>query len=121
MSPYLGPLFAAFMTDTKPWPTPFWLYTALTALALVLMVSFGQETYYDRSIPTDRQPARGNRVSRLTGIAQWRSRHLRNTIGGAVWRVVSVFLKPSNLLAYLFYLLVRETNFNSIAPLGIHS
>lgn len=109
MSPYLGPLLGAFMTETKPWPTPFWVFTALSALALILTVLFVQETYYDRSIPADEQPPRGSRVARLTGIAQWRSRHLRNSLGQAVWRVVSVILKPTVFLANLYYMLVRDT------------
>lgn len=106
MSPYLGPLLGAFMVDTKPWPTPFWVYTALCALALILAVLFVQETYYDRRIPANEQPPKGSRVARLTGVAQWRSRHLRNSVKETVWRVVSVILKPTNFLASMFYLLV---------------
>lgn len=28
LSPYMGPLLAAFMTATQPWPIPFWVYYA---------------------------------------------------------------------------------------------
>src|SRR5262245_53619675 len=31
MSPYMGPLLAAFMLTTQQWPVPFWVYTAETA------------------------------------------------------------------------------------------
>jgi hypothetical protein len=106
LSPYLGPLLAAFQVETKPWPTPFWVFTALSALALILAVLFVQETYYDRRIPENEQPPKGSRIASLTGVAQWRSRHLRNSLGQTVWRVISVILKPSNILANLFYLLV---------------
>ncbi|KAL1850430.1 hypothetical protein VTK73DRAFT_9680 [Phialemonium thermophilum] len=105
MSPYLGPLLGAFMVNSKPWPTPFWVYTALTALGLILTVLFAQETYYDRTIPQSQQPPRGNHLTRLTGIAQWRSRHLRNTFGQACWRQVSVILKPTVFIACLYYML----------------
>lgn len=94
------------MTETKPWPVPFWVYTALTVLALGLTILFLQETYYDRSIPAAEQPPRGSRPARLVGIAQWRSRHLRNTFGQAVWRTVQVVLKPTVLLSCLTYMLV---------------
>lgn len=116
MSPYLGPLLAAFQTDTKPWPTPFWVYTALTALGLILTVSFLKETYYDRTLPIDQQPSTGNRLSSVTGAAQWRSRHLRNTVGQAVWRVFSVILKPVVLLMCIFYLLVSRSPYSSKIP-----
>lgn len=28
LSPYMGPLIAAFIITTKPWPIPFWVYFA---------------------------------------------------------------------------------------------
>ncbi len=56
ISPYMGPLLAAFMLDTQPWPVPFWVTTALTASCLVLVILFLEETYYDRSIPAAEQP-----------------------------------------------------------------
>ncbi|KAK3906149.1 putative transporter mfs2 [Staphylotrichum tortipilum] len=105
VSPYVGPLFAAFITETKPWPVPFWVYFAMNALGLALVVCFLEETYYNRGIPADQQPARGNRVARLTGVAQWKSRHLRNTFGQACWRTASVPLKPIVAISCLFYAL----------------
>jgi hypothetical protein len=78
----------------------------LTALALVLTALFLKETYYDRTLPIDQQPSTGNRVTSTTGIAQWKSRHLRNTVSQAVWRVFSVILKPTVFLICIFYLLV---------------
>ncbi|KAL2019777.1 hypothetical protein VTK56DRAFT_9221 [Thermocarpiscus australiensis] len=105
ISPYLGPLLAAFMTETQRWPVPFWVFFAMNALALALVICFLEETYYDRTIPAQQQPPRGSRVARLLGIAQWRSRHLRNTIGQACWRPVSVLLKPVVAITTLFYAL----------------
>ena len=109
MSPYLGPLLAAFMTATKPWSSPFWLFTALCVLSLILTALFVEETYYDRGIPASEQPPKGSRIARLTGISQWRSRHLRNSAGQAIWRVISVILKPTVFLANLYYILVSIT------------
>lgn len=101
----MGPLLAAFQIAFKPWPTPFWVYTAENAMVLLLTVLIVDETYYDRRIPAAEQPARGSRVARLLGIAQFRSRHLRNSFGQACLRVVKVLLKPTVFLATVYYLL----------------
>lgn len=106
MSPYMGPLLAAFMMTTQSWPIPFWVYTAETGLCLILISLFLRETYYDRRIPAAEQPSVGNRVESVLGIAQFRSRHLRNSFLQAVWRCVSVLLKPTMLLANFYYMLV---------------
>ncbi|KAL2141970.1 hypothetical protein VTI28DRAFT_1752 [Corynascus sepedonium] len=105
ISPYMGPLLAAFITETQRWPLPFWVFFAMNVLGLALVVSFLQETYYDRSIPAEEQPAQGHRIARLIGISQWKSRHLRNTFTQACWRTVSVLLKPTVAIACLFYAL----------------
>lgn len=105
MSPYMGPLLAAFMITTKPWPTPFWVYTAETALVLLLTALLVDETYYDRRIAASSQPPRGSRVARVLGIAQFRSRHTRNTFAQACSRVLRVLLKPVVALSALYYCL----------------
>lgn len=105
LSPYLGPLFAAFMIATQSWPVPFWVYTAETALALVLTILFVEETFYDRRIPASAQPPKGTRIARLLGISQYRSRHLRNTLPQACSRIFLVIAKPTVFLACLYYLL----------------
>ncbi|KAK5653437.1 hypothetical protein OQA88_8922 [Cercophora sp. LCS_1] len=105
ISPYMGPLLTAFMTETKHWTVPFWVYFAMNVLGLALVAAFLQETYYDRTIPASEQPAKGSRIARLTGVAQWKSRHLRNTFGQACWRTVSVLIKPVIFLSCFFYFL----------------
>ncbi|OAA65363.1 Major facilitator superfamily domain, general substrate transporter [Niveomyces insectorum RCEF 264] len=95
ISPYMGPLLTAFMLTAKPWPVPFWVYTAMTASCFVAATLFLRETYYDRRIPASEQPPTGNRVQQVLGISQFRSRHLRNTFGQALWRCLSVVLKPT--------------------------
>jgi hypothetical protein len=112
----MGPLLAAFQTTTKPWPTPFWVYFALTTLGLVLTVTLVRETYYDRTIPAAEQPSVGSRVSSVVGLAQWKSRHLRNSPSEACWRVFSVLLKPVVFLICIFYLLVGALSYPTIPP-----
>ncbi|GAP91287.2 putative major Facilitator Superfamily protein [Rosellinia necatrix] len=105
LSPYLGPLLAAFQIETKPWPTPFWVYTAETALALALTIVFVEETYYDRRIAKSDQPDRGNRITSLLGIAQWKSRGRRNTFSQACMRPVRAISKPTVLISCFYYFL----------------
>ncbi|AEO71904.1 uncharacterized protein THITE_2124783 [Thermothielavioides terrestris NRRL 8126] len=105
ISPYMGPLLTAFITDKLRWPVAFWVFFAMNALGLVLVVCFLDETYYDRSIPAAEQPPRGSRVARLVGVSQWRSRHLRNTFTQACWRTIRVLLLPTVALSCLFYAL----------------
>lgn len=103
LSPYFGPLFAAFMIATQPWQVPFWVYVAETGLCLVLVILFVDETYYDRRLAS--QPPRGTHITRLLGIAQWKSRHLRNTFAQAMLRPVKTILKPTVFLTSFYYLL----------------
>lgn len=84
---------------------PFWVYVAETALCLVLTILFVEETYYDRRLDTESQPARGSRIARLTGMSQWKSRHLRNSFGQAMLRPIKVLLKPTVFLSCMYYLL----------------
>lgn len=108
MSPYMGPLLAAFQIAFKPWPTPFWTYTAETALVLVFAVALLDETYYDRRIPAARQPPRGSRLARLVGLAQLRARRTTgsgNSFPQAAMRAVRVLCKPTVFLACAYYFL----------------
>ncbi|KFG85957.1 MFS transporter [Metarhizium anisopliae] len=105
LSPYMGPLLAAFMITSLSWQIPFWVYFVETALALILTILFVEETYYDRRIAPENQPPRGSRIARLTGIAQYPSRHLRNSFGQACMRPIRVILKPTVFLSSLYYLL----------------
>lgn len=105
MSPYMGPLLAAFQVAFKPWPTPFWVYTAETALVLVLTALVVDETYYDRRIPAASQPPLGSRAARLLGLSQFRSRARRNSLPQACARVLRVLLCPTVFLSAAYYML----------------
>ena len=48
LSPYMGPLIAAFITSTQIWQWAFGVYTILTGLCLLAIVLFVEETHYDR-------------------------------------------------------------------------
>ncbi|KAL2211398.1 MFS general substrate transporter [Sarocladium strictum] len=105
LSPYMGPLLTAFIITKLKWPIAFWVYFAETTLALILTILFVQETYYDRNIAPSNQPPRGSRVANLLGVAQFRSRHLRNSFGEACMRPIRTLLKPTVFLSCLYYLL----------------
>ncbi|KAJ6024477.1 hypothetical protein N7540_005274 [Penicillium herquei] len=106
LSPFLGPLLASFITISLSWRWPFWIYTILTGLALVGVIFFGQETFYNRQIPPSEQPDRGSRLLWLIGVEQWRSRSQRNSLIGAVSRSFAVLLKPIILLTNLYYVCI---------------
>ncbi|KAF2993748.1 hypothetical protein E8E13_001001 [Curvularia kusanoi] len=107
LSPYMGPLIAAFIISTEAWPTAFWVYFAETALALILTILFVRETYCDRRIPTANQPPQGSRIGQLVGTAQFQSRHLRSTFGQACMRPIHVILKPTVFLSCFYSLLTN--------------
>lgn len=103
VSPYLGPLLAAFMITKLSWRWPFWIYTIETGLCLLGIVLFLDETYYDRRIPIDKQPPHQSRLLRLVGFEQYQSRHLRNTFLQAMIRPVKVILKPTVLISTVYF------------------
>lgn len=106
LSPFLGPLLASFMITSLSWRWPFWIYTIMTGLALLAVVLFGEETYYDRNIPLSEQPVSQSRWLRLVGIEQWRSRRRRNTLSEAFCRSFKVLIKPIILLTNFYYVCI---------------
>jgi len=105
LSPYFGPMFTAFIINTQKWQWAFGLYSIMTGVCLIMIMLFADETYYDRRISMDQQPSRGSHISRMLGIAQWRSRKQRNTIGQAVQRPIIVLSKLPTFLSAFYYLL----------------
>ncbi|KAL8673339.1 MAG: hypothetical protein Q9168_002218 [Polycauliona sp. 1 TL-2023] len=104
LSPYLGPLLASFMLTQLSWRWPFWVYTIETAICLLAVVVWGEETYYDRRLPAEKQPARESRLLRLIGVEQWHSRHLRKGFGEAMMGALRTISRPVVLLANLYYM-----------------
>ncbi|KAI4097713.1 MAG: hypothetical protein LQ339_006692 [Xanthoria mediterranea] len=105
VSPYLGPLIAAFMISTMPWPNVFWVATGFTALCWILVVGLADETIYNRNLPQEQQTPPKSRLMRLIGVEQWRSRHDRQTFWQAVMRPVVAISKVPVLLCTIYYFL----------------
>lgn len=105
LSPYMGPLFAAFITSTQIWQWAFGVYAIETFLCLVLIILFVEETYYDRRSKTYELVPNAPRWQRMLGIQQRTTKYIINTPLDAAMRPVSVILKPVVLWATLYYLL----------------
>ncbi|EEH21718.2 hypothetical protein PABG_03934 [Paracoccidioides brasiliensis Pb03] len=105
VSPYLGPLFTAFIINTQIWQWAFGVYTIMTGLCLFLIIFCIDETYYDRKLSESQQPARGPKWKRMVGIEQFRSRHLRNTFKDACMRPIIIICKPPVFISMMYYLL----------------
>ncbi|KZS89859.1 MFS general substrate transporter [Sistotremastrum niveocremeum HHB9708] len=104
LSPYFGPFVAAFVISKLIWRWAFWIYTIMTGICVLGIVFFVDETYYDRSLIKEEQPEKGTRIERIVGIAQWRTRHTRNSFYDAVMRPVRVILKPVIAICTFYYL-----------------
>ena len=109
VSPYIGPLIAAFIINKLPWPNVFWVNTGLTALCWLLIIFGMDETIYNRRIPADQQvppkPGGRRRVLRLLGVEQWRSRRNRQTFAQAFMRPIVAIWKIPVLLSVVYYFL----------------
>lgn len=105
LSPYFGPLIAAFIISTQKWQWAFGVYTIETGLCLIAIVIFVDETFYDRKLPKEQRTPRKSKLQRLIGIEQWRSRHQRSTFKQALMRPVRVICKPIVLLSSIYYML----------------
>ncbi|KAI9730962.1 MAG: hypothetical protein M1818_008037 [Claussenomyces sp. TS43310] len=103
ISPYLGPFVASFVTWKTTWRWCYWILTILWGIALLLILSFMDETYYDRKIPRDQQPQRKSRLLRIIGLEQWQSRHQRNTFWQAMSRPAIAITKIPVVLVSLYY------------------
>lgn len=124
VSPFVGPLFAAFMVIDLAWYWPFIIYTIETAICLALVIFFVEETYYDRKIPEEQQPPHGSRLMRLIGVQQRRNRQPSNTFLEAMMRPIKAISKPVILLTNVYYLLtfawsvgINATLAQLVAPL----
>lgn len=76
---------------------------------MILVLLIADETYYDRTIPMERQPVRPKtfmgRMSRLVGIWQYQNHETAGfvTLNHAVTRLVKTAMKPIMLLCMLYY------------------
>lgn len=105
LSPYLGPMFAAFITNTQVWQWAFGLYSIETGLCLIAIILFVEETYYDRkNIQPDLIP-NAPRWKRMLGTQQRRSGYMVNTPKDAIMRPITVIMKPVVFLSTIYYML----------------
>lgn len=104
LSPYFGPLIAAFIISTQKWQWAFGVYTIMTGLCLIVQVLFAEESFYNRKLSSSERIPRRSRLQRLVGIEQWHSRRQRSTFRQAVMRPIRVILKPTVFLSTIYYL-----------------
>jgi len=75
----------------------------MTAVCLICITLFADETFYNRHIPAAQQPVPKSRWRRLVGIEQWESRKQRSTFWEALMRPCKVIAKPTVLLSCTYY------------------
>ena len=106
-APFWSPFFGNFMVaGLGTWQPIFWMVFAIGALLLCLVILFGDETFYNRSISNERQPSRPmSTVSRLTRVAGiWQIRHHQGYFAGLLrsyGRLFDVFTKPVVILSMI--------------------
>ncbi|KAL8999602.1 MAG: hypothetical protein Q9169_001562 [Polycauliona sp. 2 TL-2023] len=105
VSPYLGPLVAAFMIGKVPWPNVFWVATGFTALCWILVVGLMDETIYNRNLPAELRTPPKSRLMRLLGVEQWKTRRDRQTFWQATMRPIVAISKVPVLLCTIYYFL----------------
>jgi MFS family permease len=108
-APFWSPLIGNFLVGgLGTWQPIFWLTFAWAATLTVMIIIYGDETYYNRSLSIQQQPVRPsgflNRLLRVTGI--WQARNHRGyfpDILRSTLRIGEVFLKPVIAISMLFY------------------
>lgn len=100
LSPFFGPFFAALIVQAASWRWAFWLVTMIDAVALILTVSFLDETFYPRD---GRVPTLKSRWLRLVGIEQRRTKLIPNSFWGAAMRPAVAISKLPVLIATVYY------------------
>ncbi|OAG45113.1 hypothetical protein AYO21_00461 [Fonsecaea monophora] len=105
-APYFGPIFSNFMLYyLVEWRPVTWMITAVSGLNLVLTPFLIDESFYNRNIPAESQPHRGNKISRILGIWQIRNHSYFMPVGTAFLRYLKVCLKPLVILSFIYFLL----------------
>lgn len=91
------------MTATVSWRWPFWVYTILTGSCLIAIILFVDESYYDRSLSTEQQPAQKSRALRILGVEQWKTRRQRVRVSEALMLPIKAISKVPVLFCTLYY------------------
>ena len=95
-------MIASFVLTGASWRWSFWLYTILNGIALVLVILFLDEPYFNRSIPVAERPEPQPRWKALLGLSQWRTRWSRTTFLSALARPFLAMPKIPFLLTLIY-------------------
>ncbi|KAK5128869.1 hypothetical protein LTR85_000202 [Meristemomyces frigidus] len=101
VSPYLGPFTASFVVWGLTWRWVYWIYAILNYVGFLLILLFADETFYDRRLPQDQQPAWKSRPLRLLGI----EKHANASITESCVRPFIAITKVPVLIITIFYFL----------------
>jgi hypothetical protein len=74
-------------------------------LDLALIVIFLDETFYNREIPMEAQPGRGNHFMRILGVWQIQNHSYFRPVGRSYLRLFKTFFKPIIPLTMLYYMM----------------
>ncbi|KAM5344306.1 hypothetical protein ACJ41O_012843 [Fusarium nematophilum] len=110
-SPYWGPLVGNFVSGgTHKWEDVFWVCVGVCGIDMVLIITFLDETWYNRDIPSDNQPPRGqsfaSRMSRIVGVWEFGCRKVYYmTTFRSFKRFFITLTKPALFIILFAYLL----------------
>ncbi|KAI7466622.1 MFS general substrate transporter [Hortaea werneckii] len=100
-SPYLGPFMASFVVWGLTWRWVYWIYAILNYVGLLLIILFADETFFDRRLPANQQPAWRSRPLRLVGV----ERHgTYNVIESCCRPFVAIFKLPVLIITVFYFL-----------------
>ncbi|BCS26716.1 putative MFS transporter [Aspergillus puulaauensis] len=105
LSPYMGPMLAAFITSTQIWQWAFGVYAIETGLCLIAIALFVEETYYDRKNTQFELVPNAPRWKRMLGIQQRQTGYIINTPLDAAMRPLKVLVKPVVFISMIYYML----------------
>ncbi|KAI7437025.1 MFS general substrate transporter [Hortaea werneckii] len=100
-SPYLGPFMASFVVWRLTWRWVYWIYAILNYVGLLLIMLFADETFFDRRLPANQQPAWRSRPLRLVGV----ERHGTYKVVESCCRPFVAIFKLPVLMITVFYFL----------------
>lgn len=103
LSPYLGPLLAAFIVSSVAWPWAFWLCAVLAGISFILGF-FLDETLFDRQVVASKRVPRGPYIWRILGIEQAKSWGQRSMIDSFMRPVVAITKLPVFLVVVYYFL-----------------
>ncbi|KAI7331965.1 MFS general substrate transporter [Hortaea werneckii] len=100
-SPYLGPFMASFVVWGLTWRWVYWIYAILNYVGLLLIILFADETFFDRRLPANQQPAWRSRPLRLVGV----ERHgTYNVIESCCRPFLAIFKLPVLIITVFYFL-----------------